>query len=37
MKTYKVENTTKNLILVNLNIGEGEKEYQKEIEYVTRS
>lgn len=36
MKTYKVENTTKNLILVNLNIGEGEKEYQKEIEYVLR-
>lgn len=35
-KTYKVENTTKNLILVNLNIGEGEKEYQKEIEYVLR-
>ncbi len=36
LKTYKVENTTKNLILVNLNIGEGEKEYQKEIEYVLR-
>lgn len=36
LETYKVENTTKNLILVNLNIGEGEKEYQKEIEYVLR-
>ena len=36
LKTYKVKNTTKNLILVNLNIGEGEKEYQKEIEYVLR-
>lgn len=36
LKTYKVENTTKNLILVNLNIGKGEKEYQKEIEYVLR-
>ena len=26
----------KNLIVVNLNIGEGEKEYQKEIEYVLK-
>lgn len=34
--TYKVKNTTKNLITVNLNIGEGEKQYQKEIEYVLK-
>lgn len=36
LETYEVESTTKNLIVVNLDIGEGEKEYQKEIEYVLR-
>ena len=36
LESYEVESTTKNLIVVNLNIGEGEKEYQKEIEYVLR-
>ena len=35
-ETYKVSNTTKNIIVVNLNIGENEKEYQKEIEYVLK-
>ena len=36
LESYEVESTTKNLIVVNLNIGEGEKEYQKEIEYVLK-
>lgn len=36
LATYDVKNTTKNLIAVNLNIGDGEKEYQKEIEYVLK-
>ena len=34
--TYKVNDITKNIIIVNLNIGEDEKEYQKEIEYVLK-
>ena len=36
LESYEVESTTKNLIVVNLNIGEWEKEYQKEIEYVLK-
>ena len=36
LESYEVESTTKNLIVVNLNIGEREKEYQKEIEYVLK-
>lgn len=34
--TYVVENTTKNIIKVNLTIGTENKEYKKEIEYVLR-
>lgn len=35
-ETYIVESTTKNIITVNLNIGEGDKSYKKQIEYVLK-
>ena len=34
--TYTVNNVTKNLIKVNLNIGAEKKSYQKQIEYVLK-
>ena len=34
--TYTVNNVTKNLIKVNLNIGVEKKSYQKQIEYVLK-
>ena len=34
--TYTVKNVTKNLIIVNLNIGAEKKSYQKQIEYVLK-
>ena len=35
-ETYKINLTTKNIIIVNLNIGEDEKSYVKQIEYVLK-
>lgn len=34
--TYQVESTIKNIITVNLNIGEEDKSYVKQIEYVLK-
>lgn len=36
LATYTVNNVTKNLIKVNLNIGVEKKSYQKQIEYVLK-
>lgn len=35
-ETYEVEGTIKNIITVNLNIGEEDKSYVKQIEYVLK-
>ena len=35
-ETYQVDWTTKNIITVNLDVGEDEKSYVKQIEYVLR-
>lgn len=35
-ETYEVDGTNKNIIVVNLNIGEDDKSYVKQIEYVLR-
>lgn len=35
-ETYEADLTIKNIIVVNLNIGEGDKSYVKQIEYVLK-